>query len=63
MSMFLKSFGFLQTFHQLVSNFVALNAHHAFFGAAIAEEIDAAIPNNFLVDYGEFLMNIGPEIR
>ena len=58
MYMTLKSFGFLQTLHQLVRNFIAFNPHHAFFGAAIAEQVDAAVPNGFLVNNGKLLMNV-----
>jgi hypothetical protein len=49
---------FLQTPHQLVRNFVAFNAHHTLLSAAVTEEVDAAIPNNFLVDNGKFLMDV-----
>ncbi len=49
---------FCHTFHQFVRNFIAFNPHHTLFGAAIAEQVDAAVPNYFLVDNGKFLMDV-----
>jgi hypothetical protein len=53
----MKECCFLQTFHQLKRDFVAFNPHHTLFGAAVTEEVDAAVPNGFLVDNCKFLVD------
>jgi len=40
---------------------MAFNAHDAFLGTAVAQKIDAAIPDSFLIHDSEFLVNVGPE--
>lgn len=46
------------TFNQLIRDTIAFNAHDAFLGAvAIAQKIDAAIPDCFLIHDSEFLVN------
>ena len=47
------------TFNQLTLDIRAFNAHDAFSGTAVTQEIDSVIPHNFLIHDGEFLMNIG----
>jgi hypothetical protein len=58
MYMTLKSFGFLQTPRLLVRDFVTIDPHHTLLGTAVADEIDAAVPNGFEVNNGKFLMNV-----
>ena len=58
MLMFLKSFAFFQTPHQLKCNFIAFNPHHSLLGTAIAKKFDAAVSNGFLVDDGKFLVDV-----
>jgi hypothetical protein len=53
-----NNFIFFQTFHQLISNFIAFNPHHTLFDAAITEEVNAAVPNDFLVYNSEFLVDV-----
>lgn len=58
MVIILKSFGFSQTPHQLIRDFIALNPHHALFRTAVTEEVNAAVPDDFLIDNGKFLMDV-----
>jgi len=39
-----------KAFQQLAGDVGAFQAHHAFLRTAIAQEVDAAIPDNTLVD-------------
>jgi len=48
--------------NQFIRDSWAFNAHDAFLGAgAIAQKIDAAVPDGFLIHDSEFLVNVGPE--
>jgi len=49
------------TFNQLIRDIRAFNAHDAFLGTAVAQKIDAAIPDSFLINDSEFLVNVGSE--
>jgi hypothetical protein len=49
------------TFDQLIRDIRAFNAHDAFLGTAVAQKIDAAVPNSFLIHDSEFLVNVGSE--
>ena len=61
--MTLKSFGILQTRNQLVGYFIAFNPHYALFDAAVAWQVYAAVPNDFPVGNGKFLMNVRFKIQ
>ena len=47
--------------NQLIRDIRAFDAQDAFLGTAIAQKIDAAIPDNFLIDDSKFLVNVWPE--
>jgi hypothetical protein len=49
------------TSNQRIRDIRAFNPHDTLLGAAIAQKIDAAIPDNFLIHDSEFLMNVGSE--
>ena len=50
-----------QDLYQFLGDIWTFQPHEAFLGATVAEKIDAAVPNDFLVDDGKFLMDVGFE--
>ena len=50
-----------QGLYQFLGYICAFQPHDAFLCTPVAEKIDAAVPNDFLVDDGKFLMDVGFE--
>jgi hypothetical protein len=51
----------IQAFQQGIRNVGACDAHDAFLGTSITQQVDAAVPDNLLVHDGKFLVDIGLE--
>jgi hypothetical protein len=52
---------FSKVFQQFLGAIWAFYPHDAFLCTPVAEKVDAAGPNEFLVDDGKFLMDVGFE--
>jgi hypothetical protein len=52
---------FPKVFQQFLGDIWAFQPHDAFLRTPVAEKIDAAVPNDLLVDDGKFLMDVGFE--
>jgi hypothetical protein len=50
-----------QDLYQFLGDIWTFQPHDAFLCTPAAEKIDAAVPHDFLVDDGEFLMDVGFE--
>ena len=50
-----------QDLYQFLGDIWAFQPHEAFLRTSVAEQIDAAVPHDFLVDDREFLMDVGFE--
>ena len=50
-----------QNSNQFIRDIRAFDAHDAFLGTAVAQKIDAAIPDSFLIYDSEFLVNVASE--
>ena len=50
-----------QDLYQFLGDIWTFQPHDAFLCTPVAEKIDAAVPNDFLVDDGKFLMDVGFE--
>ncbi len=52
---------FLDASEQLIGDNRVFEPHDALFRTAEAQEVDAPIPNDFLIEDRKFLMNVGLE--
>ena len=49
---------FPKVFQQFLGDIWAFQPHDAFLCTPVAEKVDAAVPNDFLIDYGKFLVDV-----
>jgi hypothetical protein len=49
---------FLDGSEQFIGDTRVFGPHDALFRAAKAQEVDAPVPDNFLIDHGEFLVDV-----